>query len=115
MPRVSILLASRGLAFNVQLRSVPSLVAASGALQHVLPGLRRSLGQRIGDLPTASANPRDALIGLIDAETEALQVARVAIENPYTPALGEHADAAGGRVLRAVTVYLRAVQAVLPD
>jgi hypothetical protein len=63
----------------------------------------------------ASANPRDALIGLIDAETEALQVAGVAIENPYTPALGECADAAGARLLRAVTVYLRAVQAVLPD
>jgi hypothetical protein len=101
MPSIPILLATLGLALNVLLWSVPGLVAASAAVPFSLrsPGPRPSIP--------------DALVNLLSAELEAVQVAGVAIENPSTPRLGERADQAGGRVHDAVRRYVAAVQATI--
>jgi hypothetical protein len=101
MPSIPILLATFGLAVNVLLWSVPGLVAASAAAPFAL----RSPGPR----PSVP----DALVGLLSAELEAVQIAGLAIEHPSTPRLGERADQAGARVHDAVRRYSAAVQATL--
>jgi hypothetical protein len=111
MPRVSILLASLGLAFSVLLWSVPGLVAASGALQFVFPHDAPNLAERLQGQGQPSI--MDALVGLMGAEAEAMQVAGVAIENPRTPRLAERADQASARVLAAVRTYIEVVRRAL--
>jgi hypothetical protein len=116
MPRVSIVLASLGLALNLVLWSVPSLFASSSALQYALNGHQPSLAAQVTTHPLlAGSNPRDALVRLIDAEVEAMQVAGLAIQEPQAPDLGPRADAAGARVLEAVASYVQVVRAALPN
>jgi hypothetical protein len=93
------LLATLGIALNVLLWSVPGFVAASGAAQFAQ------------GTPHPRPSVPDALVGLLGAELEAIQIAGVAIENPRTPRLSERADHAGGRVLEAIKRYVAAVQA----
>jgi hypothetical protein len=113
MFRTSILLATLGLALNMLVWSVPGLVLASGIAQFALAGDGPTLVQRLtaNHSPTARPTVPAALVGLLGAELEAIQVAGVAIERPSTPRLAEKADQAGGRVLEAVRVYSAAFQA----
>jgi hypothetical protein len=110
MPRVSMLLASFGLAFNVLLWSVPALVAASSVGQLVAPSAPNLAERLPGQGGTKSL--LDALIGLMGAESEAMQVAGAAIQDPRAPHLAERADAAGGRVLDAVKTYIQTFERV---
>jgi hypothetical protein len=115
MLRTSIVLASLGLALNLMLWSVPGLVAASSAVQFLRPSDPPDLAVRMTLSADTARTPslQDALIGLVGAEVEAMQVAGVAIENPHTPNLAERADAAGNRVLDAVYAYIRAFRATV--
>jgi len=83
MPSLLILLATLGLAVNILFWSVPAFVAAA-------PFAHRA--------PTTRPSVPVALVGLLSAELEAVQVAGVAIEHPSTPNLGQRADQAGARV-----------------
>jgi hypothetical protein len=114
MPRVSLLLASLGLALNVLLWSVPGLVTASAAVQLLLPIEPPNLLERLAQPAHRQAAPslQDALVGLMGAEVEAMQVAGIAIENPRASRLAERADAAGNRVREAVLTYIRAFERI---
>lgn len=108
MPRFPLVLASLGLSFNVILWTVPGIVAASVAL----PGSASNVAQQIG-AQHSSSSVRDALIGLIGAEVDAMHVAALAIEQPRTPHLAETANASSARVLDAVRNYVTTVQTTL--
>ena len=116
MLRASTLLAALGLALNVMLWSVPGLVAAS-ALPHAvlpesaptLPSLLASAERAAGPTPGVP----DALVQLIGAEAEALQVAGAALRQPAPADLGPTASAAGARVLDAASRYVRSAQGTL--
>jgi hypothetical protein len=116
MVRVTVLLATLGLAINVFLWSVPGLVAARGMARVASPDLAPNLAEALR-AARAEAGPtpslKDALIGLLGAEAEALEVAGAAIQNPRTPDLGPRADRAGNRVIDAARTYVRAAQAAL--
>jgi hypothetical protein len=116
MVRGSILLAVFGLVLNAFLWSVPALVAASGAAQVALGDRAVPLAQTlsmVGRQAGETAKLQDALLGLIGAEAQALEVAGVAIENPHTPGLGQRANEAGNRVIEAANTYIRSAQAAL--
>jgi hypothetical protein len=116
MFRIPILMATLGLAFNLLLWSVPAFVAAS-ALPHAVfpdnaPTLSGALAQAehaAGPMPSLP----DALLQLIGAESEALQVAGLGLQTPPPADLAPRADHAGARVLDTVTVYIRSASAVL--
>jgi len=108
-------LASIGLALNLVLWGVPGMVMASGAAHLVLPDSTPDIAQalrtvEIGSGPTPSL--LDALVQLVGAESEALQVAGLGLQQPPPSDLAPRANAAGGRVLTAVTTYVRAAQAL---
>jgi hypothetical protein len=116
MVRGSILFAMFGLVLNAFLWSVPALVAASGAAQIALGDRAVSLAETLSRVSRqAGETPKlqDALLGLIGAEAEALEVAGVAIQNPHTPDLAARANEAGARVLEATQTYVRSAQAAL--
>jgi len=108
MSRVSIGLASLGMAFNLLLWSVPALVAASNVGQLVAPSAPNLAEQLPGTGQQKSL--QDALIGPMGAEAEAMQVAGAAIQDPYTPHLSERANTSGTRVLQAVQDYVKAFE-----
>jgi hypothetical protein len=105
-----------GLAFNFFLWTIPALVAAAALPHSIFGESAPSLSQALAQLernagPTPSL--ADALVQLIGAESEALQVAGAALQ-PTRPAdLASQADYAGNRVKSAVTVYVGAVQNTL--
>jgi hypothetical protein len=109
-------LATLGLALNVILWSVPGLVAAS-ALPHALYGeFAPPLSSLLASAESAagpSPGMADALLQLIGAEAEALQVAGAALRQPVPADLGPSANAADARVLSAVTTYARSAQRAL--
>jgi len=111
-----LVLASFGLALNLFVWGVPGMVAASGAAHLLLPAQTPSLSQALGSLErTAGPTPSlpDALIQLIGAESEALQVAGDGLTQPAPEDLVPRANAAGTRVLDAATTYVRSAQAVV--
>ena len=109
MSRLPLVLACFGLAVSLTLWSVPGLVAASSVGSFFAgAGSGPNLAQRVGLQPDASL--KDALVGLMGAEAEAMQVAGVAIENPHSPDLGARADTAGDSVLEAVRGYIIAFE-----
>jgi hypothetical protein len=55
----------------------------------------------------------EALLQLVGAESEALEVAGMGLQQPIPPDLASRADHAGARVLGAVSTYVRSAQAVL--
>jgi len=116
VPRGFALLATLGLTINLFLWSVPAFVAAS-ALPHVIsPDRAPELAQALATAErSAGATPgiTDALLSLIGAESEAMQVAGMGLTQPPPPDLAVRADHAGNRVLDAVTVYVHAVAAVV--
>jgi hypothetical protein len=109
-------MATAGLAINLMLWGVPGMVGAS-ALPHLIapdraPTLAQTLfnaGRSSGKTPSVP----DALMQLIGAEAEALQVAGAALQQPTPADLAPRANEAGGRVLEAVTSYARSAQAAL--
>jgi hypothetical protein len=107
-------LASFGLALNLVLWGVPGMVAASGAahlfdpdssVARTLAAMERTAG------PTPSLP--DALVKLVGAESEALQVAGDGLQQPTPKDLAPRANAAGVRVEDAVQTYLRSAQALI--
>lgn len=91
-----------GLALQAILWSVPAVVTASAVA---------------GRRPTEAASPRlaEALTNLLTAETEALRVAGVALEQPSTPGLGARADRAGAAVLTTARAYVDTFTSTLGD
>jgi hypothetical protein len=115
MLRVPLLLASVGLAWNLMLWSVPALVLAAG-IPHALDPRAPGLGARLGGIEqSAGSQPSlpDALVRLIGAEAEALQVAADGLQQPPPPTLARQADQAGADVLSAVRGYIVAAATVL--
>ena len=116
MIRGALGLASFGLAFNLFLWSIPVVVAAA-AVPHAIfgdsaPMLSQALAQverNAGSTPSLA----DALVQLVAAESEALQVAGAGLQTPPPANLATQADHAGNRVKDAVTVYVKAAQTTL--
>jgi len=107
-------LASFGLALNLVLWGVPGMVAASGAAHLFEPD--SSVSQTLAALErTAGPTPSlpDALVGLVGAESEALQVAGEGLQQPTPKDLAPRANAAGARVEDAIQTYLRSAEAIV--
>ena len=110
-----LLLASFGLALNAMLWSVPAMVGAS-AMPHVLvPDSAPTLAEVLSraDASGGATSMPDALLHLIGAESEALQVAAAGLQQPTPTDLAPRANHAGARVMDAVSVYVRSAQAAL--
>jgi hypothetical protein len=116
MLRAPIFMATFGLAVNVMLWTVPAYVGAS-ALPHVLfPTNTPSLAEALASAERNAGSPPslpDALLQLVGAESEALQVAGLGLNAPSPADLGPRADHAGTRVLNAVAVYIQSVSAAM--
>jgi hypothetical protein len=116
MPKGPLLLASLGLALSLFLRGVPAMVAAADAAHLVLPNNTPTISQALDSLERNSGQTpslEDALIKLIGAESEALQVAGEGLQQPAPNDLAPRANAAGARVEDAAATYARAAQALL--
>jgi hypothetical protein len=115
MPKGPIALASFGLALNLFLWGGPGMIAASGAAHLVVPGAP-SLSQalRTLELRTSGTTPSlyESLLKLIGAESEALQVAGAALQQPTPADIGPRANAAGAQVEDAARSYIHAAQAL---
>ena len=110
-----LILASFGLALNVALRTVPAAVGAS-AMPHPLSEHAPSLAQTLQSAQRPDAAREgisDALLQLIGAESEALQVAGEGLRQPVAADLGVRANQAGAHVLAAATTYVHVVQSAL--
>ena len=116
MPKGPLVLASFGLALNLFLWGVPGLVAAAAAAHLVLPDRTPTISEALGRLESSSGptpSLEDALIKLLGAESEALNVAGAGLQQPTPPDLAPRANAAGARVEDAVATYVRAAQRAL--
>ncbi|GAC1319312.1 MAG: hypothetical protein NVSMB2_14550 [Chloroflexota bacterium] len=115
MLRFPLLLATVGVAIQCVLWSVPATLAVA-ALPHTIaadvPGIGSLLNAPRAD-SSARVGIRDALVGLIGAEVDALQVAGIALQ-PNPPAeLGVRADRSGAQVQDAALTYARVVKSIL--
>ena len=112
------MLASFGLAVTLFLWSMPGLVAASAAAHLAMPASAPTLVQALDALQSNGATGRsptllDALLMLVGAEAEALQVAGAALQQPAPVDLATRANAAGARVEDAVYAYVGAARALV--
>jgi hypothetical protein len=109
-------MATFGLACNFMLWTVPAFVGAT-ALPHALfPNSTPNLSQALGrGERTSGPTPSllDALTQLIGAESEAMQVAALGLQQPTPPDLAPRANEAGAHVRDAVATYVRSAQAVI--
>ena len=108
-------MASCGLALNVLLWSVPAMVGASAVPRLILPNGAPTLGEVLAAAEAkAGITPSlpDALLQLIGAEAEALQVAADGLRQPTPGDLAPRANHAGDRVLQAVTTYARSANGI---
>jgi hypothetical protein len=108
MLKAPMVLALFGLSLNMLLWGVPGVVATSAAAHYVLPQARSfsdSL-QHISGSPPITA----ALAQLVGAESDALQVAGEALQQPTPSDLAPRANAAGAHVATALQKYVSAVQ-----
>jgi hypothetical protein len=110
-------MATLGLACNLLLWTVPASVGAAG-LAHVFlrdtaPALADSLQTPARRTDGVTPNLLTALRQLIGAESEALQVAGLGLQQPTPADLGPRADAAGVHVLQAVSTYISAAQSLV--
>lgn len=115
MLRFPLVMATIGLAIQCVLWSVPATLGAA-TLPHQLasdiPGLGTLLSANHSDT-SARVGVRDALVGLIGAEVDALQVAQIALR-PNAPAdLGLRASRAGEQVQDSALTYVRVVESIL--
>jgi len=107
-------LASIGLAVNMFLWGAPGMVAASGAVHALLPEVTSTQQQTLATLDSkADKSIYTALLGLIGAESEALQVAGAGLQQPTPSDLAPRANAAGADVQVAVAAYIKATLAVV--
>ena len=116
MPRGFALLATFGLTVNVLMWGVPAFVAASALPRVFLADRAPELADALATAERSSRSTpgiTDALVNLVGAESEAMQVASMGLHQPPPPDLAARADHAGNRVLEAVSVYVRAVAAVV--
>ena len=104
------MLASFGLALNLFLWGIPGLVMASGAVHAVFPSSTPTQSQMVDSGSDKSLYT--ALVRLIGAELEALQVAGDGLQQPTPADLAPRASAAGAHVEDAAVTYIRAAQAV---
>lgn len=101
---------------NVVLWSVPVVVAGTALPGALFPDTAPTLSAALATAERgAPSTPSvlDALLQLVGAESEALKIAGLAIQQPARPDLGVRANAAGEQVLDAVSTYVRAVAAAL--
>jgi hypothetical protein len=115
MLKAPLLMASFGLALNVMLCCVPAVVGAS-ALPHALfPATMPTLAEALPQYRVyhEKVSVPDALLQLIGAESAALQVAGLGLQQPPPADLAARADDAGRRVFDAVTVYVAASRSAL--
>jgi hypothetical protein len=116
MLRGPLIMATFGLAFSAMLWIVPAMVAASAAPHLFAPNIAPTLAQVLATAErTAGLTPSlpDALMQLIGAESEALEVAGLGLQQPRPADLAARADHASARVLDAVRTYIRSASAVL--
>jgi hypothetical protein len=110
-------IATLGLAVNLALWSIPLVVGASAAPQLLSADPVPTLAQALSAVErTAGPVPSlpEALLQLIGAESEALEVAGFGLQpGPLPDDLASHANHASARVLEAVKTYIRSAQAVL--
>ena len=109
-------MATAGLAINVMLWGVPGLVGASALPHLIAPDRAPTLAQVLFSAERQSGQTPsvpDALIQLIGADADALQVAATALQQPTPVDLAPRANATGARVLDVVTTYARSVQSAL--
>jgi hypothetical protein len=109
-------MAALGLACNFMLWTVPALVGAA-ALPHALfPNTTPTLSQALASAERPSgATPTllQALTNLIGAESEAMEVAALGLQQPTPAGLAPRANQASAHVLDAVATYVRSAQAVV--
>lgn len=108
-------MASFGLALNLLLWSVPAVVGASAVPHLILPNSAPTLSEMLAAVESkAGITPSlpEALVQLIGAEAEALEVAGQGLQQPPPAALVANANHAGARVLQAVATYVRSANAV---
>jgi hypothetical protein len=108
-------MATFGLAINLMLWSVPLTVGAAGLPHALFPTSMPDLAQVLDAAQRTSGpstNLLDALVQLVGAESEALQVAGIALQQPLPADIAPRADAAGLRVREAVVAYVRAFEAL---
>jgi hypothetical protein len=109
-------MATAGLAINLMLWGVPGMVGASALPHLIAPDRAPTLAQTLFNAERSSGQTPsvpDALMQLIGAEAEALQIAAAALQQPTPADLAPRANAVGARVLDAVTSYARSAQAAL--
>jgi hypothetical protein len=109
-------MATLGLALNLLLWSVPAALGAA-ALPHALfpndtPDLASTLSGAPGT-PGATPSLLEALVQLVGAESDALQVAGLGLQQPAAPDLAPRANDAGTRVLDSARTYVLAAQALV--
>jgi hypothetical protein len=116
LPKGPLMFASFGLALNVVLWSVPGMIVASAVPRLILQDKAPTLAQALASAERLAGNTPslpDALLQLVGAESEALEVAGMGLRQPTPPDLASRADHAGNRVLEAVAAYVRSAQAML--
>jgi hypothetical protein len=109
-------MATLGLAVNFVLWSVPLTVGAAGLPHALFPNSMPDLARLLAAAPRTEGptpNLMNALTQLIGAESEALQVAGEALQQPLPLDIAPRADHAGLRVREAVTTYVRSAQAIV--
>ena|SRR5689334_2391799 len=108
------MLAGFGLALNLVLWGVPGMVAASGAAHLILPDVAPTQSQTLRLAGASdSSSVYSALVKLIGAESEALEVAGEGLQQPMPEDLAPRANVAGEHVHEAVVSYLQAAQALV--
>jgi hypothetical protein len=113
---ISIVASTLGIAANLTLWSVPLLVGASAVPTLLSPHNAPTLAQALTSAEhNAGQTPGllDGLTQLIGAESEALDVAGAGLAQPTSVDLGPRAEHASGRVLDAVSTYVRSASAAL--
>jgi hypothetical protein len=109
-------LATFGLALNLLLWGVPGMLAAGASAHELMPDLTPTLAQALTPIARERSSNEtlpDALMQLVGAESEALQVAGLGLQQPTPPDLAHRATDAGHHVEQATETYIRAAQAIL--
>jgi hypothetical protein len=112
MLKAPVLLASFGLTLNLMLWGVPGMLATSAAAHALLPRTP-TLADALQQTGTQKPAITTALVQLVGAESEALQVAAAALQQPAPRDLAPRASAAGAHVETALQDYLNAAQSLL--
>ena len=112
MPKGPLLLATFGLGLNLFLWGAPAIAATAAAAHFALPQtplLSESFDQAASRGPAITTS----LAELIGAESDALQIASDALQQPTPKNIAPRANAAGAHVETALQAYLQAAQVLI--